>query len=443
LVDQAVEIANHITSPLFGKIEFLDAPFKMRTNRYFHTSPDFAHMLADRDAQCVADVVTNHAQMEMYYGWKTINGKTYIGVKVVPKMDDDDDIAAPPSAPSAVESKPLPESNSSWEDVLPQVKRKCAGQWSDDYNMQSACIRIQREGWDKLHADDQPHRQEPSHPLDSSPVVSPSQQSAPEPYYTASPNPAPLSNPRSSPSAPQIQDRGSVEARATNLVVSYYDLWSQTTTNVEGLTAYYADSVNFYGANISRSKIMDEKRKFSLRWPKRAYTIRRNTLFAQCSAPACSVSGTVEWDASSIERNEHSTGLADFVLKIVLNDSVIGGLIVSENGAVMSSHKEPLSLQASTVITQTDPTIQYSHAYADGRNARIAYQNWINALTQDDYRAGAEYWAANRTVRPPPATCRYSSPAFEQGCLEAKRQLTPADVRRKAEPDFKLGWNSP
>jgi hypothetical protein len=27
------------------------------------------------------------------------------------------------------------------------------------------------------------------------------------------------------------------------------------------------------------------------------------------------------------------------------------------------------------------------------------------------------------------------------GCLEAKRILTPSDIRRKAEPEYRAGWN--
>jgi hypothetical protein len=114
---------------------------------------------------------------------------------------------------------------------------------------------------------------------------------------------------------------------------------------VEGLSAYYADTANFYGTNTSRSKIMDEKRKFSMRWPNRSYTVKMDTLVTQCT-DGCSVSGIVDWDASSTERNEHSTGSAVFVLKIAPN-----GLIVSENGAVKSSHKQPLTTQTSESVS--------------------------------------------------------------------------------------------
>ena len=28
------------------------------------------------------------------------------------------------------------------------------------------------------------------------------------------------------------------------------------------------------------------------------------------------------------------------------------------------------------------------------------------------------------------------------GCLAAKRVLTPSDIRRKSEPEYRAGWNS-
>ncbi len=74
------------------------------------------------------------------------------------------------------------------------------------------------------------------------------------------------------------------------LVIAYYGVWSQPSTDVEGLTQFYGDTATFYGSNVSRTKIMEEKRKFSARWPIRHYTIKTNTLSVQC-VDACSVTG--------------------------------------------------------------------------------------------------------------------------------------------------------
>ena len=127
------------------------------------------------------------------------------------------------------------------------------------------------------------------------------------------------------------------------------------------------------------------------RWPIRRFTIRANTLFAQCSA-TCSVAGVVEWDANSVERNEHSVGSANFVVRIAPP-----GLIISENGSVLFGHKEPLQAvsqaRASIPIPETaaaaNPDIVAAlstPAYADGRRDRIAYEQWVASLADGSYR---------------------------------------------------------
>jgi hypothetical protein len=40
-----------------------------------------------------------------------------------------------------------------WNDVLPQVKQHCAKEWPDDYSMQAYCIKKQRAGWEAVNTD--------------------------------------------------------------------------------------------------------------------------------------------------------------------------------------------------------------------------------------------------------------------------------------------------
>ena len=101
-----------------------------------------------------------------------------------------------------------------------------------------------------------------------------------------------------------------------NYVQTYYNYWSQPGTNVEQLSGYYNTTVNFYGANTPRAKVMDGKRQFANRWPIRHFTVQPNTLYAQCTDTLCAVSGVVEWDTSSVERNDHSVGSAKFIVGI-------------------------------------------------------------------------------------------------------------------------------
>jgi hypothetical protein len=97
-------------------------------------------------------------------------------------------------------------------------------------------------------------------------------------------------------------------------------------------------------------------------------------------------------------------------------------------------------LAQSTLPQQADP----SSAFRDGAADRQAWESWFADLT-GDYRAGAGYWAAHRSD-PKPATC-YGAGAknlgdWTAGCLAAQQRLAPVDVRRKTEPDYRLGWNS-
>ena len=85
-----------------------------------------------------------------------------------------------------------------------------------------------------------------------------------------------------------------------------------------------------------------------------------------------------------------------------------------------------------------------SRAYWEGRGARQAWENWFAGLA-GEYKAGADYWAAHRSL-PNPGTCGNPSSSEQtewwKGCTSAKAFLYGTDIRRKTEPDYRLGWNS-
>ncbi len=86
---------------------------------------------------------------------------------------------------------------------------------------------------------------------------------------------------------------------------------------------------------------------------------------------------------------------------------------------------------------------EHDQAYTDGRNDRVASEQWIDKL-QGRYSDGARWWAANRSH--PRVSCQQASgvadPDFNNGCQEATRRLAPSDRRRLAEPTYRVGWNS-
>ncbi len=97
------------------------------------------------------------------------------------------------------------------------------------------------------------------------------------------------------------------------------------------------------------------------------------------------------------------------------------------------------------VIIPAAPTSMPSPAYGQGQTDRQAWETWFGPLT-GDYRAGAEYWAGQRSL-PNPGSCSAAPSStgadWTAGCFAAQQRLAPSDVRRKTEPDYRLGWNNP
>ena len=84
----------------------------------------------------------------------------------------------------------------------------------------------------------------------------------------------------------------------------------------------------------------------------------------------------------------------------------------------------------------TAPTPSFSQGYAD----RASWELWV-AQQSGSYRQGADYWASQRSL-PKPGSCATGDPTFSAGCNEAQRRLSLSDVRRKADPEYRRGWNS-
>jgi hypothetical protein len=242
----------------------------------------------------------------------------------------------------------------------------------------------------------------PSTP-DPRPFIAP-----PQPQYQA---PSPAESP--------------AEQQARQLVLAYNAYWSQGGANVDGLAAYYADSVSFYGTMVSRDKLMDVKRKFSIRWPIRQYTVDLSSLSVQCDGATCTATGVVAWDCTSRERGAHSVGAAKFAYRIV------NGLIVSESGSVLARQADTADSQQASQTT----------SYAQGRQARLEYEQWYSSLPDGGYKDGATFWATHRSVKPSPPNCM-GSPEQVAGCVAARIRLTPSDIRRNSDRNFWLGWNS-
>lgn len=267
------------------------------------------------------------------------------------------------------------------------------------------------------------------------------------------------------PPAGAPQTAHSNEQIADDIVNSYFYFWSTLGEDVVSMNQFYAETVNFYGSLLNRSRLMDEKQRFAKRWPIRRFNVRPGSMSTACDETGCTVTCIVEWDASSTERTAHSSGTSSFTLGVVsAPGTATGALIVSETGSVLSAQRDaPAAPTASAVAPPTEGGVDPAApapsaatggieqgaaeaalpAYAEGRDTRIAYEAWFNAVPEGAYRQGIVFWAENRSRKPPPSCNQPGADGdWRHGCMDAQVRLRGSDLRRQSDRVFRLGWNS-
>jgi hypothetical protein len=138
---------------------------------------------------------------------------------------------------------------------------------------------------------------------------------------------------------------------------------------------------------------------------------------------------------------------ASSISKLSIADLTEMGVHVSDDGPLSPSPRElierhtaiPPAVPKLAPPTPVLPTPATSPIFQRGLADRTAWENWLLKL-DGDKRAGAEYWASQRSISHPGACI--GTPAFVAGCNQAKPRLAPCDILRNSEPDYKLGWNS-
>jgi len=129
------------------------------------------------------------------------------------------------------------------------------------------------------------------------------------------------------------------EDKALAYVSSYYEAWSRG--NAEALVFMdraYSETINFYGKPKTRVYVVDEKVKFVMRWPVRAYNVKPGTATVSC-ATYCVVAGIVDWYAKRDVGGGVSSGSARFLIS--WDPST--GKIVSESGEVLDMDKDAVA----------------------------------------------------------------------------------------------------
>ncbi len=139
----------------------------------------------------------------------------------------------------------------------------------------------------------------------------------------------PPQSPTVEPSKPS-PSRENLDEVARLFANSYFAHWSET--NEDALRYFgdvYAESITFFDRQVQRTVLLNEKRKYAERWPERIYTARPSTIKTNCTSETskCTITGQVEWDCRNPPENQHSVGLANFTLQIVI--SQVGGVTVA------------------------------------------------------------------------------------------------------------------
>ena len=111
----------------------------------------------------------------------------------------------------------------------------------------------------------------------------------------------------------------------------------------------------------------------------------------------------------------------------------------------------PTAESAAPATVAPTPTInsptksQPSATYRQGQADRESWETWFGSLT-GSYRAGAEYWAGQRSLAKPgscDAAPSSGNADWIAGCIAAQQRLAASDVRRTTQRDYRLGWNNP
>jgi tetratricopeptide (TPR) repeat protein len=129
-------------------------------------------------------------------------------------------------------------------------------------------------------------------------------------------------------SAPTIAQTGASDTSSSPQVTSIdkelYELIGASNRSNDFALAYleskYADQVNYYGKVLPRVSVLNDKRSFFTRWPRRSYSIQPATVAVTCeSISVCKAQGVLEWNHTS--RSMTSLGSATFSFQWVLEEN--------------------------------------------------------------------------------------------------------------------------
>jgi hypothetical protein len=140
------------------------------------------------------------------------------------------------------------------------------------------------------------------------------------------------------PVAPEVTPPASpvplTPARQAAFVV-YYLTTVENRGDVDDLSAYYSDIINYYGKPTAKSDVVADKMRFMRRWPNRKYTIRPQSLTVACDIMRCTVDGMIDFDVSNA--GKRSIGAASFTYHMLMkhNNSEPPDLLVTAENSIV------------------------------------------------------------------------------------------------------------
>jgi len=136
----------------------------------------------------------------------------------------------------------------------------------------------------------------------------------------------------------------SLEKRSRDFVIAVNTLLSGSTEKFIGILAgLYGEQVTYYGKAMPRSDVVAQVGAFLKRWPTRQYSARPESIKVVCNGETrCLVEGQIDFDARSVDRNQRSYGVANFVYLLEFAPGSRWPVIVSESGSLVDRRLEAL-----------------------------------------------------------------------------------------------------
>lgn len=200
--------------------------------------------------------------------------------------------------------------------------------------------------------------------------------------------PAPTPEKRSD-LAPQKQQP--LETFATTFFTNYMRLSEGEPSNLLPFVQQnFANSVEYYGKRYTLQQVIQDKQNYIIRWPKRSYKPRSDTIRVSCNATQsyCEIIGGVDFRvATFLPANPISVGVAVYQFGLEFSDGK--ATVVSENGKIVSRSSGYDSAVQSQFPDQSE--IQRQNQMTSQQTQKLfgAILSTVLGRIEDDSKSGA------------------------------------------------------